>query len=49
MMASNSTANLDEIRSIYCPTVSKTTVCRALNANSFNKRERMGKFPTLTQ
>uniref|UniRef100_A0A1I7WXP6 HTH_Tnp_Tc3_1 domain-containing protein n=1 Tax=Heterorhabditis bacteriophora TaxID=37862 RepID=A0A1I7WXP6_HETBA len=26
VMASNSTASLDEIRSIYCPIVSKTTV-----------------------
>uniref|UniRef100_A0A1I7XMA5 HTH_Tnp_Tc3_2 domain-containing protein n=1 Tax=Heterorhabditis bacteriophora TaxID=37862 RepID=A0A1I7XMA5_HETBA len=48
MMVSNSTDSLDEIRSIYCPTVSKTTVWRALKANPFITRERMRKFPTLT-
>uniref|UniRef100_A0A1I7XIB2 HTH_Tnp_Tc3_2 domain-containing protein n=1 Tax=Heterorhabditis bacteriophora TaxID=37862 RepID=A0A1I7XIB2_HETBA len=46
--ASNSTASLDEIRSIYCPTVSRTTVWRALKANSFNRRERMRKRLILT-
>uniref|UniRef100_A0A1I7XN33 Transposable element Tc3 transposase-like DNA-binding HTH domain-containing protein n=1 Tax=Heterorhabditis bacteriophora TaxID=37862 RepID=A0A1I7XN33_HETBA len=48
MMASNSTGNLNEIRSIYCLTVSKTKVWRALKANPFIRQERMRKYPTLT-
>uniref|UniRef100_A0A1I7WRK9 N-terminal Ras-GEF domain-containing protein n=1 Tax=Heterorhabditis bacteriophora TaxID=37862 RepID=A0A1I7WRK9_HETBA len=48
MTASNSMANLNEIRSISCLTVSKTTVWRALKANPFITRERMRECPTLT-
>uniref|UniRef100_A0A1I7WH35 HTH_Tnp_Tc3_1 domain-containing protein n=1 Tax=Heterorhabditis bacteriophora TaxID=37862 RepID=A0A1I7WH35_HETBA len=48
VMASNSTANLNEIRRISCLTVSKTTVWRALKANPLITRERMRECPTLT-
>uniref|UniRef100_A0A1I7XJP2 6PF2K domain-containing protein n=1 Tax=Heterorhabditis bacteriophora TaxID=37862 RepID=A0A1I7XJP2_HETBA len=48
MMKSNTTASVDEVRSFYCLTVSKTTVWRALKANPFIKGERMRKCPTLT-
>uniref|UniRef100_A0A1I7WCA5 WAPL domain-containing protein n=1 Tax=Heterorhabditis bacteriophora TaxID=37862 RepID=A0A1I7WCA5_HETBA len=47
-MASNNTASLDEIRSIFCSTVSMITVWRTLKANPFIRRKRMRKCPTLT-
>uniref|UniRef100_A0A1I7XRE5 HTH_Tnp_Tc3_1 domain-containing protein n=1 Tax=Heterorhabditis bacteriophora TaxID=37862 RepID=A0A1I7XRE5_HETBA len=49
MMASNNTVSLNEIRSIYCQTASKTTVWRALKANPLIRWERMKKYLLLQQ
>uniref|UniRef100_A0A1I7WSB0 DUF1738 domain-containing protein n=1 Tax=Heterorhabditis bacteriophora TaxID=37862 RepID=A0A1I7WSB0_HETBA len=40
--------SLDETRSNYCPTVSKTTVFGALKANPFIRLQKMRKRPSLT-
>uniref|UniRef100_A0A1I7W839 HTH_Tnp_Tc3_2 domain-containing protein n=1 Tax=Heterorhabditis bacteriophora TaxID=37862 RepID=A0A1I7W839_HETBA len=47
-MASNTTASVDEIRSVYFLTVSKIIVQRILKVNPFIRWERMKKYPTLT-
>uniref|UniRef100_A0A1I7X9C3 Uncharacterized protein n=1 Tax=Heterorhabditis bacteriophora TaxID=37862 RepID=A0A1I7X9C3_HETBA len=49
IMASNNTTSLDETRSIYCQTASKTTVWRALKAKSTHqagKNEEVSDFNT---
>uniref|UniRef100_A0A1I7WWM1 HTH_Tnp_Tc3_1 domain-containing protein n=1 Tax=Heterorhabditis bacteriophora TaxID=37862 RepID=A0A1I7WWM1_HETBA len=52
VMASNSTASLDEIRSIYCPIVSKTTVLEGTKGKSIHhagKNKGMSDFNSKSQ